>query len=416
MSIYRSLPDRPSLGHLKGQAKALLSAVRGGDPDARRRFEEAHPRGLSALSKGAKLSDAQLVLAREYDFASWPALHDYVASGASDGKARVREALEQLDLRRVTRLLAEQPQLIAARFSPHNDTPLHLAAKAGSASLVELLAARGAQLGARNSWGGTPMICALIEGHGELAELLLARGAQALTLLEAAGLGRVELLRSFWDATGKLRPDATARFGSEISPGVWRSAADTAADEREVVQSAFEYACRNGRMEAARFLLERGAAVNAAGFFGAEPLHWAAARGKDEMVRFLVARGADLGRRDPKFAGTAFGWAREFGHQSTLSVLRELGYAPDIWEAASTGDAERLTELLDSDPSRLEAQKWGTPLCEACAWGQENTARLLLERGARIDVTTRDGKLPIELARDQGLDAIVSLIDARTGK
>ena len=77
-------------------------------------------------------------------------------------------------------------------------------------------------------------------------------------------------------------------------------------------------------------MIERGADIHGAGFFGAHPLHWAAGRGQDEIVRFLVSQGADMNARDPKFNGTPFGWAREFNHSSTMNVLRELGHEPDV--------------------------------------------------------------------------------------
>lgn len=48
------------------------------------------------------------------------------------------------------------------------------------------------------------------------------------------------------------------------------------------------------------------------------------------MVRFLVERCAGLERRAPRFSSTAFAWARELGRYSTLRLLRELGYAPDV--------------------------------------------------------------------------------------
>ncbi len=86
-----SLPLRPSLEHLKKQAKALLKAVNKGDRDAALRFRLSRP----ALAKAsdteiatAKLSlrDAQAAIAREYGFESW-----------SDLKQRVTE-LSQSDL------------------------------------------------------------------------------------------------------------------------------------------------------------------------------------------------------------------------------------------------------------------------------------------------------------------------------
>jgi Glyoxalase superfamily protein len=57
--VSRTLPFRPSLEHLKKQAKVLL-------------------RELQATRPDAQLADAQHQLAREYGFASWPALHAHV--------------------------------------------------------------------------------------------------------------------------------------------------------------------------------------------------------------------------------------------------------------------------------------------------------------------------------------------------
>ncbi len=75
----RSLPARPSLEHLKNQAKDLLKSYRAGHTPALARFREALPR-LSAMpdDRLARLSlslrDAQRVIAAEHGFASWPDL------------------------------------------------------------------------------------------------------------------------------------------------------------------------------------------------------------------------------------------------------------------------------------------------------------------------------------------------------
>lgn len=325
MSIYRSLPDSPSLEHLKGQAKDWLAALRAKDAEATRRFETSHPRAREALAAGPRLSDTQFALAREYDFPSWPALHDYVSTGASSLKATFREALDAGDTARVAALLEQQPTLVTARFAPNNDTPLHLMASANKSEICELLVARGAVLTALNSWRGTPLIGALIEGHAALAALLVRLGARPVTLAEAAGLGDLERMRAYWDASGKLLPQAASAFGWELAPGVWEYRAQE-VNERAVLQNGLEYACRNGQLEAAEWMLERGADLHGTGFFGATPLHWAAGRGQDAIVRFLLARGADPRRRDPTFDGTPFGWALHFNHPTTAKLLRELGH------------------------------------------------------------------------------------------
>ena len=58
------LPPRPSLAHLRKQAKALLSRLRAQNPTA-------------------TLSDAQHALAGEYGFASWPKLKAHAEAAAS---------------------------------------------------------------------------------------------------------------------------------------------------------------------------------------------------------------------------------------------------------------------------------------------------------------------------------------------
>jgi ankyrin repeat protein len=132
--------------------------------------------------------------------------------------------------------------------------------------------------------------------------------------------------------------------------------------------------------------------------------------GQTEVVRFLVARGANLELRDPKFNSTAFGWAMEFNQGETMSAIRELGYRLDIWEAAGFGDLDRLEELTSGDPSLLNAIRWGTPLSCACVANQLETVRWLLSRGADPKIANREGKLPLDLARERNFGAIAELI------
>lgn len=77
------LPQDPDLGQLRKQARELQRAVLAGDQDALALVAEFHPdlTGQAALDQAAgafPLSAAQLVIARRYDFASWPRLHRHV--------------------------------------------------------------------------------------------------------------------------------------------------------------------------------------------------------------------------------------------------------------------------------------------------------------------------------------------------
>ena len=83
----KSLPSNPSLEHLKYQARDLLKALSQGNADAVARAREFH-RKFARMSddeiRTSKLSlaDAQLIIAREYGFGSWPKLKHHVEGSA----------------------------------------------------------------------------------------------------------------------------------------------------------------------------------------------------------------------------------------------------------------------------------------------------------------------------------------------
>ena len=93
----------------------------------------------------------------------------------------------------------------------------------------------------------------------------------------------------------------------------------------DVLSDAFYIACRNGHFSVAAFLLERGADVNACGYFGAPALHWAATNGHRDVVEWLLACGADRSILDPHFEASPSGWAREGGYEELAVWLEAVG-------------------------------------------------------------------------------------------
>jgi ATP-dependent Clp protease ATP-binding subunit ClpX len=86
------LPDFPDLEQERKRAKELLRAVRNGEAAALTRLASHHPRfaGKTVSAHEAatfKLHDAQWVIAREYGFASWPALKRQIETVAPDDGA-----------------------------------------------------------------------------------------------------------------------------------------------------------------------------------------------------------------------------------------------------------------------------------------------------------------------------------------
>jgi hypothetical protein len=94
MSAIRPLPARPSLEFDRKQARRLLRDIRALDPDALRRARAHHPtlgRALApTVTPAVTLADAQLIIAREYGFGSWPRLVHYHAGVALLRGRRVR--------------------------------------------------------------------------------------------------------------------------------------------------------------------------------------------------------------------------------------------------------------------------------------------------------------------------------------
>jgi hypothetical protein len=80
----RPLPANPNLDHLRQQARALQRAVRGGDPAAVERVDQAHPEGPPDDPAEFALSAALLTVAREYGFPSWARLKRFVDLSAGN--------------------------------------------------------------------------------------------------------------------------------------------------------------------------------------------------------------------------------------------------------------------------------------------------------------------------------------------
>jgi hypothetical protein len=108
----KPLTSNPNLDHLRYQAKDLLKAHAARDPGAAQRIGEFHPRFNQAtdaeiFNARLRLSDAQLAIAREYGFPSWPRLKRRVEKPtfADDLNLPYRERIEDVTFRRAVDLL-----------------------------------------------------------------------------------------------------------------------------------------------------------------------------------------------------------------------------------------------------------------------------------------------------------------------
>src|SRR4030095_10373282 len=131
----RRLPSRPDAQPLKRQAKELLRAAHMVASPAVSDFRQYHPEQIDPVR--AKLSDAQLVLARSYQFPSWPRL---VAA------CQLIDSLAREDFDAVRELLNDHPSLLPQNGDSRNsgwEAVLADAANLGLRRVVTMLSARG---------------------------------------------------------------------------------------------------------------------------------------------------------------------------------------------------------------------------------------------------------------------------------
>jgi len=200
----------------------------------------------------------------------------------------------------------------------HGKTELHWAAETDDIDAAKRLLDAGADIEAKTAWGATPLDWAATMGSAGVGDLLIARGASGFTLIVAAGLGRLDDVKSI--VTSGVDLTAHRRRGAPESPNDdWP--ADSAHILHDVLSDAMYAAARNGHTQVVEYLLDHGAAIDAKGVFGATALHWAAINGHRDVVELLVTRGASLEIRDARFNSTPEGWALEGGHIELAKLL-----------------------------------------------------------------------------------------------
>jgi len=259
----KPLPAAPNLEQLGKQAKELHAAFQTNAPAAVSRCTQHLPQ----IKADLKLSDAQLVLAREYGFASWPKLKQYVEELVPAeipqrqqvlDEAMIRAAIKQKDLARAQKFL-DAGANINGRLAQVGTTALGWAACGAShLSTMEFLLERGATIDLPANGDFTPLACAAAKGNVAAVQLLLARGAEV----------------------------------NFPQPGNF---------------SVLHGAAYHGDAETVQLVLEAGARVNeqtASGqfgpywfhlpFCGETPLHNAMAFGSRETIELLLAAGAEL--------------------------------------------------------------------------------------------------------------------------
>jgi ankyrin repeat protein len=420
MSEPRSLPPRPNLRHLRDEAK-------------RRREAGESP----------SLALAQLALAREYGFQSWPRLKFHVeattlsATGRAD--ALIASAASD-DLRRARALLQADPEL--ARHD------LACACASGEADEVSrrLAARRSAVSEPTGPRGWEPILYACFSrllrgdperapGIREVVRRLLAAGADPnaafihdgnwlqVALYGAAGInGDPELTRMLLDAGADPTDERDGYHGNEVlyhacefkDPTCAMLVIDAGARQDLVDYDLgralnfpnagmVEMFCTHGARasadhlhqavwrrrpaETVRALLGAGAPIDASDEHGLTALQIAIRWGETEVAQLLRDRGADeaaLTDEDRAIGAYLSGQAR-VSSAIALSLLDEM-----VILSIQGGQLDAMRRLLDAG-ARVDGdpQTEESPLGQACWRARVQMTRELVHRGAAL--AFRDG-------------------------
>ena len=344
------LPPNANLDHLKHQARDLLKAHATHSPQIAHLIREFHPRfskstDAEIFTAPFKLSDAQLTVARRHGFASWPRMKQRIERPTLADRLDLphHERIEDQLFRRAVDLLdSGDVEGLRAHLQRHP-------------SLAQQ----------RVDLEGTNYFC-----HPTLLEFI----AENPTRRGSLPKNIVEVARVLLDA-GTTQADLNETLELVASSlvarqsGVQSALVDLLCDRGADPKHAMRVAAIHGEFDAVRALLQRGAELD---------LPIAAALGRTDDVHRLLPLAGSEDRH----------WA--------LAVASQFGYV------------EITRALLDAgeDPSRynpLRGHSHGTPLHQASGYGHLDLVRLLVERGARLDLRdTLWNATPAEWARHEG--------------
>ena len=350
------------------------------------------------------LSAAQFFLARAHGFPSWPAFASHLELLASPNSevSHFEEAVDAIvrgDTATLQKLLRDRPALAQARSTrEHRSTLLHYVSANGvegfrqktppniveiakmlleagadvraesdayrgrsttlgltatschpqnagvQIPLMELLIEHGAAIDGPDS--GSAVNDCLHNGRGEAAEFFANRGAR-LDMEAAAGVGRLDVVRSFFSEDGSLKPEVT---------------------HKQLIDG-FTWACEFGRNAVVEFLLRKSIAAGAKLSRGETGLHWAAYEAHPDTVRLLLEHGAPIDAIDETYQGTPLEWAlyawgnrsEEASYYEVAALLAAAGakLAPEWFE--DDEDRKRAAAKLRSDPRMLAALRGAMP-------------------------------------------------------
>jgi ankyrin repeat protein len=428
--MSKSLPSRPNLEQLKNQAKDLHASHESADVETLQRIQANHP-DYSNVSenriRAAKfsLSDAQLVIAREYGFASWPKLKDHVESllletaGPMELFKRAFKTDDAVFFRNLVERYPEAKAKINDSIEAF-DSPaiIHV----HSPEMLDALLEAGADINAKSRWwaGGFGLLdCA----KPELAAYAIKRGA-VLSAHAAARLGMLDKLRQLIIADPTL---VHARGGDGQTPLHFASTvpiaeyllehgADIDARDVDHESTPAQWMIRE-RQEVGRFLVQRGCKTDIlmAAALGDQALIAKHLDDDPECIHMRVSN-EYFPMINQKAGGTIYQWtlgwyvsphdvAKQFGHEDAYRLLMERSPADvRLIAACWSADESAAKKLLAQNPELVSklSEAYRRQIAHAARNNNLAAVRIMLAAGLPVDEVGQHKATPLHWAAFHG--------------
>lgn len=305
-------------------------------------------------------------------------------------------------------------------------TALHWAAAAGEMKTIQILLAAGADVHKVNIRGESPLVEAAEQGHLEVIVALIQHGADVTT----------EGTNALQDAL-IFRHDSIARFLLEkgaiphqhlISLAIHDPNGDPILAKLLIEKSIerFEKEShgllrlleQNLSVSTMEMLIKKGFDVNCAGADGTAPLHVAARHGSLENVKFLLSHLVDPNRMTDN-GYTPLHWAAFCGHTEVVQLL--LGHGAEAAAQDRAGETalhtclhhtpnEDILLFLSSKRYLLDIidNRGRTALHEAACRGFTAAVKILIDRGATVNLPDNEHWTPLQLAAAGGHEETIN--------
>ncbi|RMX66665.1 hypothetical protein KXD40_000518 [Peronospora effusa] len=297
----------------------------------------------------------------------------------------------------VSKPLTSEDEMAASIFRTTLVTPLYCAVSTGQIQAVQWLIEHGVDvnLKSKSSYWSDRIPPLFVADNPDIVTLLLEAGANHLDVPDPGHMNTLTVLQMAymrgnfpvaheleeWGADVALTPLHEA--AAKDSTGNIKKLLKIGADPNCVGEYGYtgmhrrtplHWAAINGAVEAVKMLLEAGSDPDFQDIFGRSPLHWAARVSKLEVVRVLLSKGADVNLRDYR------------DRTPLLCAASSKNVSVHLFECLVQHGADIDDCLCNGDSALHIAMK-----CE-----QKGTALALVDAGADVMKTNRDGYRPVD--------------------